>query len=116
MLVPFLIAAAMAWTAALLGYFLYRFGEGRIERRGMRLTGAAAIAAASFSAMSGLYLKIAPPQRDVASPIARAQLENTIREVDTCSEHHPDLARCRPLVDDLARYCTAFAGLQQPAR
>jgi hypothetical protein len=110
MLVPLLVVDAIALTSALLGFCLYRFGESRVVKPGIRLTGAAAIAIVFFSFSSGLYLRLAPRHLGIAGS-DKAVLQETLREFDECYAQEGDLTMCRPLIEDLKRYCQGVAGL-----
>ena len=88
------VTSILALLAAALGLVLYRFSEGRIEQKGIRLSGAAAIALVMYVAMTKFYLDAQDSLLLIAPVIDPVSFENMVREFDTCVEHEVNF-QCR---------------------
>ncbi len=105
---PLIVAAVLAWISAVLAFFLYRYGEAVIERRGVRLGGAAAIAALAFLGMADFYIELRSDIRsDAITELSEQahQTEQMVRAYDLCAEHEQTFA-CYEPAQELRDACT----------
>src|SRR5262245_61433346 len=99
-----LITAGLAWIAALLGFFLYRFSQSLIQQRGIRFSGASAIAVVMYIVMTRFYLSLflqlhPTPKFDVAA------VQAALRDFDHCAEQEGGNFQCRQPAMDLRHLC-----------
>ncbi|MBA3966104.1 MAG: hypothetical protein H0X47_10070 [Nitrospirales bacterium] len=107
---PLLIAAALAWISAFLGFFLYQYGEAAIERQRTRLTGAVAIAAVAFIGMTKFYIELNKDINDTSVARLQTTLQDVrqhIRAYETCADHEK-LFACIIPANDLQLSCAKF--------
>ncbi|HEY4245171.1 MAG TPA: hypothetical protein VGM88_35385 [Kofleriaceae bacterium] len=87
----------------MIGFALYRFSQGAIEQKGVRFSGAAAIAIIAYLGMSRFYVSLSG-QFQVADRSARDHLRESAREYDICDEQEREFV-CKAQADKLRDEC-----------
>lgn len=100
-----IITSVLAWVSALLGFFMYRYGESTLKQKGLRFSGASAIAVIMFISMTKFYLLVhaqlhPPPKLDPTS--VQAVLQN----FDTCVEQEGAGFQCKQPAMELRELCS----------
>lgn len=80
-----LITTAFAWISALIGFFLYRYSESTVKQKGIRFSGASAIAVVMFILSTKFFLSVHAELHPV--PKIDPQYANELlQNLNTCIE------------------------------
>ena len=92
---PLLITCMVGVVSALLGLLLYRFSKSSIKRRGVRISGAAAISVIAYLGMTRFYMSL---QSDAfkLSAATLSEIRDAVDGYDSCAEHERTFACQQP--------------------
>jgi hypothetical protein len=96
--------SVLAWVSALLGFFLYRYSQSTVKQKGLRFSGAAAIALVMYFAMTKFYLSV-QAQLNPAPVVDVAAVQAAFRDFDTCAEQEGADFRCSQPAMELRDVC-----------
>lgn len=99
-----LITSGLAWIAALLGFFLFRYSESVVKQKGIRFSGASAIAVVMFIVMTRFYLSVYT-QLHPAPTLDRASMQAALQNFDSCVEQEGGISRCKQPATELRDLC-----------
>jgi hypothetical protein len=104
--IPLLVTCAIAGASAIVGLVLYRHSTATIRRKGLRLTGAAAVAVVCYLGMTRFYLQL-DTQLDSHQNGNRETLRKLIQQYDVCREQENPF-QCEAPATQLRDLCSGF--------
>lgn len=100
-----IITSVLAWVSALLGFFLYRYSESTLKQRGLRFSGASAIAVVMYIFMTKFYLSVQAELRPKVT-VSPTSVQAALQNFDTCVEHEGASFQCKQPAMELRDLCS----------
>lgn len=100
-----IITSVLAWVSALLGFFLYRFSESTLKQKGLRFSGASAIAVVMYIFMTKFYLSVQAQLRPTPK-LDPTSVQSVVENFDTCVEQEGAISQCKQPAMELRDLCS----------
>lgn len=103
-----LVTSVLGWVAALLGFFLYRYSSSTVTQKGLRFSGASAIAIVMYIFMTRFFLSV-QAQLSPSPKVDQATVQRVLQNFDTCLEQEGGTFQCKQPAIELRALCSQLA-------